>query len=350
MSLTDQYLRTFDFHDGSHYQKDAGAFDPAMLANVSTDHLHAGRVISWKATQGTNYKDPTFATLRNVFVQLFDVIAWYHWVSSASDPVLQAKHFLDVMGTWSKDERASIDAEEYGVTAEAVIAYAETVEAVTHRPCIVYTGLYVDSGRIWRDPRVRNSKYGPRPMHLAAYVSRTSLIDRMLQLHVADLPMHMWQYSSNGDYVVGFPASLPGVTGRADLNHVCDWSVLVDPDTFPSAPPTSQEYEMSIITNSQVINQDFGDGSGAGPWMPRQVKWGLVWDNEKFTKVHLSPDTYVPGQTEGERDNDALARIPDFAGMAYPQAQPGPVPVVQFPEYQGTVESVPGVVHLTPLA
>ena len=209
MSLT--YLaRRFDGMDGSHWQEDAGPVDMLALFRASP-----GSWIAWKATQSIAYVDPTFARKRQEAKAVgFRSRFFYHWLSSTKDPLLQAQHYIRTIGSFEPGEGAMIDAEEAGITVEMCLTWLEGVEAFTKQPCDVYTGLYVAGGTIWRDPRIRMSKFGPRPMHLAAYVSVANLTARLTQLGVADLMVHAWQYSSDGP--------VPGITGRCDMNAIND--------------------------------------------------------------------------------------------------------------------------------
>lgn len=231
MALTDQYLHRLDGHDGSHWQYDAGPVDLTVLA-LRTFWL------SWKATQSTKYNDPTFARVKDqVRVQrLFTYFLPYHWLSSTTDPEAQANHFLRAIGNLRPGEGTMLDAEENGITVPGCLNWLEAVEEETRRPSSVYTGLYVAGGTIWRSQHIRNSKYGPRPMHLAAYITRASLLSRLNQLGVAGLPIHAWQYSSNGP--------VPGITGRADMNTIIDrlaydlaCSQQQKPTPIPEKPP-----------------------------------------------------------------------------------------------------------------
>lgn len=268
MSLDVGYLKpgyapSFGGMDGSHYDIDAGPFHEASVKAISTDNW-----VAWKATQSTSYTDPTFRDMRKRLAAVgFQMRFFYHWLGSIKDPVEQARYYLSVMGAFASGEGTMIDAEEKGVTAEKVWLFAEAVEAVTHTPCSVYTGLYVAD--IWKSQRVRVSKYGLRPMHLAAYITISSLISRMRALGVIDLEMHAWQYSSAG---------VPGSVSRpdsGDCNDILNPTVYraaahltavppAQPDT--SKPPTQKETDdMTKFTNAEqrvspADNQPYAPG------------------------------------------------------------------------------------------
>ncbi len=190
--------------DVSHWQHDRGVIDWTIVAGATNGWA------ACKLTQSTRYRDPSApinrAGMRAAGIRQRGV---YHWLSSTTDPAQQARWFL-AQGPLD-DEFAMCDAEESGVTVGKVVAWCEQVEAVTGRPCVVYTGAFVDGGHIWQSLNVRNSIYGPRPMILAAYTSEA----RALALPgVAANPWHAWQFTSS--------ASVPGIVGRVDGNRIDD--------------------------------------------------------------------------------------------------------------------------------
>lgn len=352
MPLSDTVQRTFDFHDGSHWQPDKGPFDAQKLAEASTDRPGVGRIISWKCSQGVAAMDPTFRSMRNIFAQQFDIRYFYHWLSSTSDPALQAAWYLSLMGIWGEGERCSIDAEEKGVTAEDVWTFAEIVEEITHRPSNVYTGIYVDGGRIWTHPRVRMSKYGPREMHLAAYISRSELIVRFTQLGLLDFEIFIWQYSSNGDYIPGQPETLPGVTGRGDLNHVCNWSIYGDPDLPP--PPFVQE-DVMYFSNADPRPATSSDPGHAWFELMPGGRARIVTDINDVLCAFGMTEAQCVTNTSVQRPNSVidalLAKGPWVEPTTPSQPDPGAPPICPpFPVYTGQLGSVPGEITLTPQA
>lgn len=193
-----------DGHDGSHHQFDAGPVDIPTLAAATW-------IIWWKATQSTQYADPTFRRMWDER-RRFDYALAYHWLSSTTDPQQQAAHFLQVLNGLVAGDGVMLDAEEAGITADKCVAWCEAIEAVTKRPVSVYSGLYVSSGSIWKSDALRESKYGMRAFHVAAYVTEDNLKQRIISTGSQNYPFHAWQWSSNGP--------VPGITGRADMNRV----------------------------------------------------------------------------------------------------------------------------------
>lgn len=230
-----------DGHDGSHHQYDAGPVDITTLAANTW-------VLWWKATQSTSYTDPTFFKTwarRTLFRNRFA----YHWLSSTTDVHQQADHFSQIVGLLGPGDGAMLDAEEGGITAAGCLAWCEAVEAVTHRPVSVYTGLYVSGGSIWKSDALRMSQYGPRAFHVAAYVTEENLRARIISTGSQNYPWQAWQFSSNGP--------VPGITGRADMNRVddrgaYDLATLLNtpqpqPQPQPPLPPQGAN-DMAIAT------------------------------------------------------------------------------------------------------
>lgn len=247
---TDAYVHRLDGFDGSHWQKDAGPVDFAALRRSTW-------WFAWKATQSIRGADPTFTWARNNVAPLgFRHRFFYHWLSSTTDVAAQADHYLRTVGTLAVGEGVMLDAEETGITEASCLAWLERVEAVIQRPSSVYTGLYVAGGTIWKSAKIRNSNFGPRPMHLAAYCTRERLLELLKSTDTTALPIHAWQYSSNGP--------VPGITGRADMNTIIDPAIfdrscgIVEspapapaPIPIPVPPPQDDEDMATIITNNE---------------------------------------------------------------------------------------------------
>ena len=254
----------FDGADISHYQYDAGPVDLSRTKAAPADWF------ATKLTQSTGYLDPTAARSRLAAAQ-FRCVGLYHWLSSTTDPEQQAAWFLRQSGGLRVGEFAMLDDEESGVTVAKTLGWLEAVEKVVKRPSAVYSGAYVAGGAIWNDPRVREGRYGPRPMILAAYVSEA----RAKALPgVRANPWHAWQYSSNGP--------VAGITGRCDMNRCDDWAAFdlacgathtpAHPDVVPVpvAPPPSPTLEADmefIITapdrNPAILDAGYATGISA---------------------------------------------------------------------------------------
>jgi GH25 family lysozyme M1 (1,4-beta-N-acetylmuramidase) len=244
--LLGQLLHRLDGIDGSHWQPDAGPLDLPKTREAT-------QWIAWKATQGTAYVDPTFRNVRRQVADLkFRNRLFYHWLTPTASATTQANHYLKTLGPLNPGDGVMLDAEESGITELTCLAWLNAVEAVTRRPASVYTGLYVAGGTLWKSPRIRQSQYGPRPMHLAAYLTPQKLWDRLKATGTTLYPIHAWQWSSNG------PA--PGVTGRCDLNQVIDRDIYdracgipekPAPEPAPEPAPVSEEDDVDIATNAE---------------------------------------------------------------------------------------------------
>lgn len=325
IELSNQYVRVLGGIDGSHWQIDAGPHDLKKVRSVSTDGF-----LAWKATQAGTYVDPTFRQIRDESGELdFQHRIWYHWISSTQEVQRQVDHYLQTVGKTTAGEGAMLDGEEWdkaaetakpGITHDRYCEWLEGVEEEKKCPTNVYSGLYVANGTIWRSDRIRNGKYGPRPMTLAAYISRENLLARLTALSVGDLPIHAWQYSSDGP--------VPGITGRCDMNNIIDPS-LFDLAcgielTHPSHPieqpswPTVKDSDMSlpIITNKEQYY-----GNAPGIWKAVMMDDGRLrhielseWnargnlDGTPFTNAELEgAGTWSPSETSAEAVARALS-------------------------------------------
>ena len=180
----------------------------------------AGSGVVWaatKATQGTKYADATLARNRagmasaQIRHRLF-----YHWLNPAplvlrlsakarvADARKQAAHFLATVGPLSAGEGVMLDAEQDGITADAVLAWCEAVEAKTGRPVAVYTGVYVAKGSIWQSRSIFN---GRRPRVLAAYTT-----EQRARTIATPYRWDVWQWTGSG--------RMPGVGPEVDIDQV----------------------------------------------------------------------------------------------------------------------------------
>lgn len=243
-------------------------------------HTAAASGIWWgatKATQSVAYTDPTLTVNRAGMAAVnLRHRGLYHWLSPASDPIVQARWFLTKIGRLDVGEFALLDAEEDGVTVSKVVQWCDTVEAATHRPCAVYTGAFVAG--IWTDPRVRTSRYGRRPMALAAYTTEAKA--RALP-GVKDHPWDSWQFTST--------ATVPGVSTKVDGNRidsvgVYDLAAGRHLQPAPTFPTVLQEDDMRLLTNGEP--RDIHDGHG--PYAAGVVFYELDSD-DAVTHIEGSP-------------------------------------------------------------
>lgn len=296
--------------DIAHYQWEAGPTDLAVVAAIPTFWF------ATKATQSTAYVDPTFARARAAAAPAgFTHVGLYHWLSSTKDPVQQAAHYLRTIGTLHRTEFCMLDAEEGGITMDGCLAFCEAVENVTRRPVVVYSGLYVAGGTIWRSVPLRASRFGPRPFIVAAYVSEANLAAR---LKATNSPApHAWQYSSNGP--------VAGITGRCDMDMIHDRAAfdlacgITDPAPVPRPPsPSPGDPDMADVrllkpsgTDAQFIATCGGPKDATGKSsVATSCRWtGDGGDPKVQAKVaahYAAGMTDLTGITVGDLINVAL--------------------------------------------
>lgn len=289
-----------DGPDIAHYQWDAGALNLATTRKACDWFAH-------KCTQSVKYVDPTYARARaQAYTLAFRAQGYYHWLSSTTDPEQQAAWFLANVGALRPGEFAMLDDEESGVTVAKTLAWLEYVEARTKRPCAVYTGAYVTGGTIWQNTRIREGRYGPRPMILAAYTTEAKA--RALP-GVAAYPWSSWQWGSSGP--------VPGIPGRCDMNRVDDWAVYdlasaraTAPKPNPPTPTPTEDDMPAIVTNADAFTDSSGQFGPAGvQYEPEFVKWEYV----NGCKVHIGFEYWLGiGSPQGTpRPYAEIQAVPD---------------------------------------
>ncbi|HJZ59520.1 MAG TPA: glycoside hydrolase family 25 protein [Gemmataceae bacterium] len=155
-----------------------------------------------KATEGTGYTNPYFATNWARIKSAGLIRGAYHYGRPSVDPVASANKFCDVVHPTSGDLQMTLDIEVTdGKTPSQVrswiVAFINQIKARTGRPGMIYTGFY-----FWRDSAGNGSNLNC-PLWLAAYVSNPSAYVP------AAWPFYtFWQYTSSG--------SVPGVSGKVD--------------------------------------------------------------------------------------------------------------------------------------
>lgn len=220
-----------------------------------------------KATQGTAWIDPTFATNRVGMASAgFRHRGLYHWLSPVgmllrasksarlASACKQAEHFLATIGQLKPGQFALLDAEEEGITEDMVVEWCRVVEAATGRPCAVYTGVYVAGGTIWKSAAVFNGK---RPRVLAAYTTEA----RARKLSGG---WHAWQWTGSG--------TIAGVTTLVDIDQVDDHAIFDRICGLTDVQPEPQEDIMYVcinLTDAAAVFIGQRDGKGR----IYQVEW-----------------------------------------------------------------------------
>lgn len=242
-------LWTFDGVDISHYQ-DPVNFD--LLAAASRGFF------ATKASQRHNYVDPTMPHNRGEATRVgFRARGLYHWQSPTAEASIlaQVANWERAVGSLAIGEYFMNDAEQFGITEPEVYDTLSFIEAYTQRPSAVYTGIFVDGGRIYTSQRIRMSEFGPRFIHVAAYMTPERLAQVKAQHGLTAFEDHGNQFGSSGTLPNGqhVPGILP--TQRCDMNQINNWTVLdaCCGYTGTTTQPTEEE-EMRIIRNLETLD------------------------------------------------------------------------------------------------
>jgi lysozyme len=210
-----------------------GAFGQTQLNGIDVSHWQG--TINWtsvknsgvafamcKATEGTTYTDPTFATNYAAMKSHGIVRGAYHFARPGSNATTQAIFFVNTVLPKQGDLQLVLDLEATdGQTPAQVWAWTQTfcakVQSLTHRPPIIYTGYY-----FWRDNVGNPTNNLNCPLWMARYASSP------LPLPAAWNQWTFWQYSSTG--------TTPGVSGNCDVDYFNGSSANLNNLTFPREP------------------------------------------------------------------------------------------------------------------
>jgi lysozyme len=188
---------TLEGIDVSHYE---GTIDWAQVKA-------SGRAFAFaKATEGTNYTDPSFAANWAAMPQQGIVRSAYHFFHSNDDPTTQAMFFLSVMGPLAPgDLPPTLDLEvtdnEPAATITAnTITWLDTVAAATGTKPILYSSPSFISGTLGSPAGLEN--------HATLWVANWGV-------SCPDVPapftgFSFWQYSDSG--------TVPGISGSANVD------------------------------------------------------------------------------------------------------------------------------------
>ena len=194
-TLADGPAYTYQGIDVSHWQ---GTINWTSVKN-------SGKTFAFcKATEGTTYTDPTFATNWADMKSVGLTRGAYHFGRPGVDPVAQANYFCDAVQPTTGDLQPVLDLEQTdGLTPSQVrswvVAFVRRVAARTGRPPIIYTGYF-----FWRDSAGNGSNLNC-PLWLAYWgTNPTGFVP------AAWAYFSFWQYSSTG--------TCPGVSGNVDTD------------------------------------------------------------------------------------------------------------------------------------
>lgn len=168
----------------------------------------AGKVFAVaKATEGTTYTDPQFATNWKNMKAAGIIPGAYHYGHPGTDAVAQAKFFVNTVkaayGGLSGGLQLVLDIETTdGESPATVSAWIKTfcteIQTLTGKPAIIYTGFY-----FWRDDAGNSTNNYNCPLWIASYTTSPSI-------PAAWSYYTFWQYTDTG--------SVSGISGNVDLD------------------------------------------------------------------------------------------------------------------------------------
>jgi lysozyme len=159
-----------------------------------------------KASEGTDYRDPTFLTNWNGMKAAGIIRGAYHMGRPAVDPVAQADYFINYVRPIKGDLQLMLDFERNDGKTKAQVwawcqAFVNRIKMKTGRPPLIYTGFY-----FWKDSAGSPTNNLGCPLWLAAYTSSATPY-----IPPAWSTWTFWQYSSTGN--------IPGISGNVDRDY-----------------------------------------------------------------------------------------------------------------------------------
>lgn len=189
-----------------------------------------GLVALWhKATEGVTFKDPDFWQAMDRARSVGLLRGAYHFASGTSDPVDQAKEFLDVVHALTAptddvllalDLEGSLD-DPKTMTTENAARFVEYIQSVTGRWPVLYAGASKTRERHRRDPAAL-ARLAECPLWLAQYGERPSNTIGPWQR------WSLWQYTNGADGPrdrTAYPRESPGFERLAQDRSAFDGTV-----------------------------------------------------------------------------------------------------------------------------
>ena len=169
-------------------------------------HVSGGAAFGFvKATEGSGYTNPYFASDFAAMASASMVRGAYHFAQPATSAVAQAQHFVQVAGTLSRagDLPPVLDLEVNGGLSPTTLiawtqAYVQEIKRLTGRDTMIYTGPY-----FWQTAMANTSAFAGYPLWIATYGSAP-------QLPGGWTYYTFWQYTD--------AATVPGVQGPVDMS------------------------------------------------------------------------------------------------------------------------------------
>jgi lysozyme len=208
-----------------------------------------------KATEGTTFVDPTFATNWAGMKQAGIVRSAYHFFHANVDPITEAEHFLSVMGPLEDgDLPPTLDLEvtdgEGGATITAnTIKWLDYVAAATGTTPILYTSPGFVSGTLGSPAGL--------DAHARMWVANWGV-------SCPDLPSpfttwSFWQYSSTGTV-----PGIPGSSGAVDLDKFDGNLAALTALTKQGSTASASGAASSSVASSSGSGSSSGAGGASG--------------------------------------------------------------------------------------
>lgn len=179
-----------------------------------------------KATEGTGYVDTHFKANWDAIKSHGFVRGAYHFAHPVNDPIKEADHFADTVGTLDPSDMIVLDIEVSPLTGPAfvnwVLCWLERVEQRTGTTPIVYTGGPFFDSHDGTPPPELMARISRFPLWLAAYAVHP---DKFIPPEWKQLGWKFWQRS--GDVAAPGDTTLhvPGIVGNVDRD---EWNGTVD--------------------------------------------------------------------------------------------------------------------------
>jgi lysozyme len=202
----------------------------------------------YKATDGTGFIDAQFGNNKNGCNATGLPHAAYHWFQPSQDPKLQARHYIETLGTGYR--RYIADFEMAGCTATNMKAFLDECTRLTGIKPAIYTGA-----GFW-------NSISPRP----TWANQYDLIHAQYSAaHNPTLPAGWitWKIWQNSDYFF-FPGCVEIADGNwfnGTMQECRDWFGNYHPYNPLPPPPVGGKTQM-IVTANQLNIRDTPSTAG----------------------------------------------------------------------------------------
>lgn len=224
--------------------------EPVIIKKpVKYDLSHWEKVLTWtgmnprpvdvytKATEGTNYQDPTFPEYMAGMLSIGAKRGAYHFNRKAYDPIAQAKWFLAYVKPYiDVNTRLILDVEENDTPADTMVKWFEYVISQRPNNPVALYGRAEQLNRITMNASQR-AFMKTIPVIVAGYPTYPNSFDTIPAAYIPDQTKYGkvtdWQYSELG--------SVEGIDGDVDLN------MIIDGGTDETPPPTGDKMQYKVV-------------------------------------------------------------------------------------------------------